>query len=446
MPEAISHMLEPHSALYLDTRPHVITEGSGIEVRDEDGQSFVDGVAGLWSVTLGYSEPRLVEAATRQMNKLPFYGSFNHRTNDVALALAADLVDIAPIPMGKVFFGNSGSDANDSAIKFARYYHWSQGRPERRKIISHSCGYHGTTLAAGSATGLPHIHHGFGLDTGDFLSAHCPNPLHPSSRGMSESEQVDWLMEDFENLIEEAGPETVAAFISEPILGAGGLIIPPAGYFARLQEILARHDILFIADEVITGYGRTGSMFATTEFGLSPDIITTAKGLSSSYLPISATLVGERVSAALAEGSKQIGTFGHGFTYSGHPVPAAVARETLAIVRERDIPGHVRDVAPHLARGLDKFRGSEAVRDVRGHGLLGGVEFDAAAVGREPGQLGQAVLRAAKERGLLLRAMGDTVVFAPPLIITGEQIDDLMERFTAAYHDVVDSPRLRQAA
>ncbi|MFF4173284.1 aminotransferase [Streptomyces sp. NPDC001744] len=445
MPDTPTFLLEPHSPLHLDTPPHVITEGSGITVRDEAGDWFVDGVAGLWSVTLGYSEPRLVRAATEQMNRLPFYGSFNHRTNDVALALAADIADIAPIPMGRVFFGNSGSDANDSAIKFARYYHWAQGRPERRKVISHSCGYHGTTLAAGSATGLPHIHHGFQFATEDFPSAHCPSPLHPASRGMNEAEQVDWLVQDFENLLYEVGPETVAAFISEPILGAGGLIIPPAGYFARLQEVLDRHGILFVADEVITGYGRTGSMFATTEFGLTPDIITTAKGLSSSYLPISATLVSEKVSAVLAEGSRQIGTFGHGFTYSGHPVAAAVARETLAILRERDIPGHVRDVAPHLERALEKFRGAELVRDVRHHGLLGGVEFDPSQGDHEPGRIGQAVLRAAKERGLLLRAMGDTVVFAPPLIITPDQIDDLMERFTAAHHDVLDSLGRRAA-
>ncbi len=209
--------------------------------------------------------------------------------------------------------------------------------------------------------------------------------------------------------------------------------------------MLDEHDIIFIADEVITGYGRTGSMFATTEFDLAPDIITSAKGLSSSYLPISATLVSDRVSAALAEGSRQIGTFGHGFTYSGHPVAAAVARETLAIVRERDIPGHVRDVAPRLARGLEKFRGAELVRDVRHHGLLGGVEFDPRQAGQEPGRLGQAVLEAAKERGLLLRAMGDTVVFAPPLIITPGQIDELLERFTAAYHDVL-ALRRQQAA
>ncbi|MFJ8692182.1 aminotransferase [Streptomyces roseolilacinus] len=441
MSTAPTRMLEPHTALYLDTPPHVITEGSGIEVRDAEGRWYVDGVAGLWSVTLGYSEPRLVRAATEQMSRLPFYGSFNHRTNDVALALADDISAIAPIPMGRVFFGNSGSDANDSAIKFARYYHWAQGRPERRKVISHQCGYHGTTLAAGSATGLPHISHGFGLASDDFLAAHCPNPLHPASRGMSEEEQVDWLVRDFENLVLEAGPETVAAFISEPVLGAGGLIVPPAGYFARIQEVLDRHGILFIADEVITGYGRTGEMFATTGLGLRPDIITSAKGLSSSYLPISATLVGERVSEVLAEGSRQIGTFGHGFTYSGHPVAAAVARETLAILHERDIPGHVRDVAPHLARGLEKFRGAELVRDVRHHGLLGGVEFDPAQAGGEPGRLGREVLEAAKQHGLLLRAMGDTVVFAPPLIITPGQVDEVLERFTAAYHDVLASRR-----
>ncbi|MCX5265953.1 aminotransferase [Streptomyces sp. NBC_00199] len=434
-------MLEPHTGLYLDSPPHVIVEGDGIRVRDDQGRWFLDGVAGLWSVTLGYSEPRLVDAAARQMRKLPFYGSFNHRTNEVALALADDIVAMAPIPMGRVFFGNSGSDANDSAIKMARYYHWARGNPQRRKVISHQRGYHGTTLASGTATGLAHIHYGFGLDESDFPSVQCPDPLHPGSRGLSEEQQVEWLVADFEDLILQEGPDTVAAFISEPILGAGGLIIPPSGYFERVQEVLDRYGILFIADEVITGYGRTGSLFASTEFGLRPDIITTAKGLSSSYLPISAVLVGERVSEALVEGSQRIGTFGHGFTYSGHPVAAAVARETLAIVRERDIPGHVREVAQHLARALEKFRGMELIEDVRHYGLLAGVQFDSAEAGLPAGELGRRMLDSCTEHGLLLRAMGDTVVFAPPLVITAGQVDELAARFTDAYHALLAAVR-----
>ncbi|MFI9004509.1 aminotransferase [Streptomyces sp. NPDC053541] len=437
-------MLEPHTLTDLQTPPHVITRGEGVRVWDAEGRSYLDGVAGLWCVTLGYSEPRLVRAATEQMAKLPFYGSFNHRTNDVALALADDLARVAPIPMGRTFFANSGSEANDSAVKFAWYYHQSLGRHHRTKILSHHRGYHGTTTAAGSATGLAHVHHGFGIPLPQFLRLHCPDPLSSCAHGLTEEQFVDWLVRRLEDLIADEGPDTIAAFIAEPILGAGGLIIPPAGYYHRVQEVLARHDILFIADEVITGFGRTGSLFATTEFDLRPDMITLAKGLSSAYLPISAVMVGERVCAALAEGAQRFHAFGHGFTYSGHPVAAAVARETLAIVRERDIPGHVRATAPTLANALDKFRGADLVRDVRAYGLLGAVEFDPAAAGLGPGQLGPRLLDAAADHGLLLRAMGDTVVFAPPLISTPAEIETMVERLADAHEQVLTEHRAGQ--
>ncbi|MFJ6149735.1 aminotransferase [Micromonospora profundi] len=426
-------MLEPHTPVHLPSAPHVITRGEGVTVWDTDGRAYLDGVAGLWCVTLGYSEPRLVEAATRQLARLPFYGSFNHRTNDVALALAEDIADIAPIPMGRTFFANSGSEANDSAMKFAWYYHQALGRRQRRKILSHQCGYHGTTTAAASATGLSHIHAGFGTPMPGFLRVHCPDPLSPVARDLGPERHVDWLVQELEELIAEEGPETIAAFIGEPILGAGGLIIPPAGYYQRVQEVLARHDILFIADEVITGFGRTGSMFATTEFDLRPDLITVAKGLSSAYLPISAVLVGERVCAALAEGSQEFQSFGHGFTYSGHPVAAAVARETIAILRERDIPGRVRAAGAVLANALDKFRGADGIRDVRAYGLLGAVEVDPAFFGLGTGQVGPALLEAAAAEGVLLRAMGDTMVFAPPLISSDDELERMVDRLATAY-------------
>jgi 4-aminobutyrate---pyruvate transaminase len=431
-------MLEPHTPPELEDRPHVITRGQGIEVWDSEGRSYLDGVAGLWCVTLGYSEPRLVEAATRQMRTLPFYGSFNHRTNDVALALADDLARIAPIPMGRTFFANSGSEANDSASKFAWYYHQSLGRNHRVKILSHHRGYHGTTTAAGSATGLAHIHNGFAIPLPQFLRLHCPDPLFAPE--LSEQQFTDWLIDQLEELIAEEGPDTIAAFIGEPILGAGGLVIPPADYYPRVQEVLARHDILFIADEVITGFGRTGSMFATTEFSLRPDIITLAKGLSSAYLPISAVMVGEKVCDVLAHGSsRRFHSFGHGFTYSGHPVAAAVARETLAILEERDIPGHVREMAPVLANALEKFRGADSVRDVRGYGLLGAVEFDGAGRGLRVGELGGLLLKSAAAQGVLLRAMGDTVVFAPPLISSASELEEIVERFATAYQEITSA-------
>lgn len=428
-------MLEPHTLPSLDGPPHVITRGEGVRVWDSEGRCYLDGVAGLWCVTLGYSEPRLTAAAARQMEVLPFYGSFNHRTNDVALALAEDLARIAPIPMGRTFFANSGSEANDSAIKFAWYYHRSLGRGQRTKILSHERGYHGTTTAAGSATGQDRVHRGFGIPLPAFLRLPCPDPL--TAPQMAGATFTDSLIAHLEELIEAEGADTIAAFIAEPILGAGGLVIPPADYFPRVQEVLARHDILFIADEVITGFGRTGSMFATTEFSLRPDMITLAKGLSSAYLPISAVMVSERVCSALAAGSQRFGAFGHGFTYSGHPVAAAVARETLAILSERDIPGHVRAMAPVLANALDKLGGADLVRDVRGYGLLGAVEFSAKDTGLRDGELGGLLLDAAADHGLLLRAMGDVIVFAPPLISSAADLEEMAQRFMSAHKDVL---------
>jgi 4-aminobutyrate---pyruvate transaminase len=434
-------MLEPHTRPDEPDPPHVIVRGEGVRVWDANGQSYLDAMAGLWCVTLGYGENRLVRAAAEQMARLPFYGSFNHRTNDVALALADDLAAVAPIPMGRTFFANSGSEANDSAIKFAWYYHASRGDWERTNVLSHHRGYHGSTTAAASATGLRHIHHGFSVPLPRFLRTHCPDPLSPPAQGLTEQQFVDWLVDEAEQVIVEAGPRTVAAFIAEPILGAGGLVIPPGGYYRQLQEMLDYYGILLVADEVITGMGRTGSLFASVEMGMRPDLITLAKGLSSAYLPISAVMVSERVHSAMVAGAKLLGSFGHGFTYSGHPVAAAVARETLAIIRQDNVLARVRQVAPVLANALDKFRGATAVRDVRSYGLLGAVEFDARTCGVAEGRLGRLLIEAAAGRGVLLRAMSDTVVFAPPLVSSAAELEEMVAGLVHAYDDVVGQRR-----
>ena len=329
-------LLEPHASPALQTAPHVIVRGDGIRVWDSAGNSYVDAMSGMLCTNLGYSQPRLVHAAAQQMERLPFYALYGHRTNDVALALADDLASIAPIPMGRTFFANSGAEAVDSAIKLAWYYHNSLGRSGRVKILSHDRGYHGTTVAGASVTGLEAIHDGFGLPLPNFIKLPCPDSLEAPDE--TPHGLTNRLIARLEEVIEAEGPETIAAFIGEPILGAGGIVIPPADYYHRLQNVLARHDILFIADEVITGFGRTGSMFATEEFDLEPDMITLAKGLSSAYIPISAVMVSRRVTEAIVTGSTQTGSFGHGFTYSGHPVAAAVARENIAILLETKSP------------------------------------------------------------------------------------------------------------
>jgi 4-aminobutyrate---pyruvate transaminase len=429
-----STMFEPHTPPFLQTRPHVIVRGERLTVWDSEGRSYLDAMSGMMCTNLGYTQPRLVEAAARQMATLPFFASYAHRTQDVAVRLADDIASIAPIPMGRIFFASSGAEAIESAIKLAWYYHRCVGRVGRAKIISQQQGYHGTTVAAGSATGMDFIHVGFEMPLPQFLKVGCPDPRSADAG----SNLTDQLIADLETLIAVEGPDTIAAFIGEPILGAGGVIIPPSDYYHRVQQVLARHDILFIADEVITGFGRTGSMFGTEEFRLSPDIITLAKGLSSAYLPISAVMVGQRITDAIAEGSIQLGVFAHGFTYSGHPVAAAVARETLAILTENDVPGHVRKTAPALLDWVESFRDKDLVADVRGHGFLAAITFATSNSARDAeGAMGAAMMAKADQRGLLVRAVGNTIVFAPALITTRTEMAEIADRFHTAYQDLL---------
>jgi 4-aminobutyrate--pyruvate transaminase len=436
-------MLEPHTDLTLGLSggPEVISGGRGIYVQDEAGTEYLEGVAGLWCATLGFSEERLVEAAVRQLRTLPFYGSFNHRTNDAALALAERLVPLAPVPMAKVFFANSGSEANDTAIKIAWYYNNALGRPRKKKILAHDLGYHGSTIGAASATGLPHMHAGFDLPL-PFVR-HVPSPYYfrDGRPGESEEDYGLRLADEFERILLAEDPDTVAAFITEPVLGAGGLLIPPRSYLARVQEILRRHDVLLIADEVITGFGRTGALFGSETMGLEPDLLSTAKALSGAYMPISALFVSPRVEAGLVAGSGQLGSFSHGFTYSGHPVAAAVALEAVEIYLERDIVGHVRSVGKVLGELLRGYEDRPLVGDVRHLGLLGGVELVPASGHTSRGELGKSVVREAREHGLVLRAMGDTVVFAPPLVITEQEVEEMVRRFELAYASVVRRER-----
>jgi 4-aminobutyrate---pyruvate transaminase len=424
MTTSLTSLFEPHTPPFLDTMPHVIVRGEGVTVWDSTGHEYLDAMSGVVCTNLGYTQPRLVQAAARQMEKLPFYVSMSHRTNDVALALADDLAKLSPIAMGRTFFASSGAEAVDSAIKLSWYYHRCRGREGRVKIISHVMGYHGMTVAGASATGIDMFYEGFNLPLSQFVKAPCPTG------------DVDALIDRLERIIEAEGPETIAAFIGEPILGAGGIIIPPPGYYHRVQEVLSRYDILFIADEVITGFGRTGSMFATEEFDLKPDMITVAKGLSSAYLPISAVIVGQRTHDAITEGSRTIGDFHHGSTYAGHPVSAAVARETLAILVEEDIPGHVRRTAPLLQDELAKLRGKEQVLDVRGYGFLAAVDF-APIDGHGHGAFGQAIVDAAARRGVLVRAVGDTIMLCPPLVSTEIEIIAMTSRFLDGYQDAL---------
>ncbi|SDP60347.1 4-aminobutyrate---pyruvate transaminase [Ralstonia sp. 25mfcol4.1] len=439
--EDIAAHLHPFTnlAAHPEVGPLVITRGDGIHVEDDQGRRYLEAMSGLWCASLGFSHTRVIEAGVAALRELPYYHTFNHRSNPNVIRLAEKLLSLAPVPMSKVFFANSGSEANDTAVKLVWYYHNAIGQPRKKKIIARANAYHGVTVAAASLSGLPSNHRDFDLPIDRILRTACPHHYRGAQPGESERDYSRRLARELDAQIESEGPDTVAAFIAEPVMGAGGVIVPPEGYFEEIQAVLRRHDVLLIADEVICGFCRTGEMFGSTKFGMQPDILTTAKALSSGYLPISAVMVSETIHAAIAANSGKIGTFGHGFTYSGHPVTAAVALETLRVYEDDQILAHVQAIAPHFQQRLRTFSGHRYVGEARGVGLLGAVEL-----ARDPAQrqsfdpalkAGPRLAQLAQQHGLIVRAMGDTLAFCPPLIITQSQVDDLFERFDRAMAD-----------
>lgn len=419
--------------------PLILTEGKGIHVYDENGKEYIEALAGLWSTSLGFGEQRLIDAATEQLKKLPYYHSFTHKVPSTTVELAEALIKIAPVPMSKVFFTNSGSEANDTVVKMVWYYNNAIGRPKKKKIIARIKGYHGVTVAAASLTGLPYNHKDFDLPIDRILHTDTPHFYRFGADGETEEEFATRLAENLDNLIVSEGPDTVAAFIAEPIMGAGGVLVPPKTYFEKVQAVLKKHDVLFVADEVICGFGRTGSMWGSQTFGLKPDILTCAKALSSSYLPIAAVMINEKVYSGIRDNTGKLGTFGHGYTYSGHPVSAAVALETLKIYEERDIVSMVRRVAPAFQKRMRSFEDHPMVGEVRGTGLIGAIELVRNKKTKEAFDPKLAVgLKTAafcQQHGLITRAIMDSVAFCPPLIITEAQIEDVFNRFSKALDD-----------
>uniref|UniRef100_A0A453CR38 4-aminobutyrate--pyruvate transaminase n=1 Tax=Aegilops tauschii subsp. strangulata TaxID=200361 RepID=A0A453CR38_AEGTS len=360
-------MLAPFTAGWQsnDVHPLVIDRSEGSYVYDINGNKYLDSLAGLWCTALGGSEPRLVKAATDQLNKLPFYHSFWNRTTKPTLDLADDLLSMfTASKMGKAFFTNSGSEANDSHVKLVWYYNNALGRPNKKKFIARSKAYHGSTLISASLTGLPALHQKFDLPAPFVLHTDCPHYWRFHLPGETEEEFATRLAKNLEDLILKEGPETIAAFIAEPVMGAGGVIPPPKTYFDKVQAVVKKYDILFIVDEVITAFGRLGTMFGSDMYNIKPDLVTLAKALSSAYVPIGATLVSPEIAAVVDSQSNKLGSFAHGFTYSGHPVACAVAIEALKIYRERNIPDHVKQIAPRFQEGLKAFAGSPIVGEV----------------------------------------------------------------------------------
>ena len=428
--------------------PMVIESGDGIHVIDDEGRRFIEGMSGLWCASLGFSNKRLAEAGARQLHMLPYQQVFAHRSNGPVIELADALVSVAPEGLTRAMFQSSGSEAIDTAIKFVWYYHDAIGKPEKRKIIARLGAYHGTTIAAASLTGLPNMHRSFGLPLPGFLHVTAPHFYRNGQEGESEAAFVERLGNELEELILREGPETIGAFFAEPVMGTGGVIVPPAGYFERVQAVLHRHDILFVADEVICGFGRTGSYWGCQTFGIAPDMLTCAKGLSAAYAPISALLVSDKVYEAIADRTKALGGFGHGYTYGGHPVSAAIAVEALKIYEEERIVDHVRTVAPRLQDGLRRLADQPLVGEVRGVGLMAAIELVEDKASRRAFPIerraAQALSSALAQRGILLRALGHTLLFAPPLIIQAADIDMIVASVADSLDEIAGP--LRNAA
>jgi len=424
-------------ASFRDTGPLILERGEGSWVFDGDGKPYLEGMAGLWCTALGYSNRELVDAAVEQFRKLPFQHLFSGRSHDPAIELAEKLKEIAPVPMSKVFFTASGSEANDTQVKLVWYINNALGRPKKKKIIARLKAYHGVTIASGSLTGLPLNHADFDLPIAGILHTSCPHHYRFAKAGESEEEFSTRLAAELDEMIENEGADTVAAFIAEPVMGAGGALMPPEGYFAKIQAVCDRHDVLFIADEVITGFGRLGHMWGSQAFGIRPDTISFAKAVTSAYLPLGGVMVNEAVYQALLDESRKIGLFAHGYTYSGHPVSCAVARKAIEIYERDRFAEQARVKGRLFQRRLDGLADHPLVGEARGMGLIGGLEIVADKGSKRQYEVKRGVAARcvgfAQAEGLIVRSLsGDRIALCPPLIITEEEIGELFDRLTRA--------------
>ena len=445
----VESLLHPYTNLRLHERagPLIIERGEGIYLFDDQGRRYIDAFAGLWCATLGHGNAELIEAATRQMRKVAFTHTFSHRSNEPAILLADRLKALAPHKAGKVLFASSGSEANDMQIKLAWYAANARGEPRRKKIISRKRAYHGVTIAAASLTGLPFVQNAFDLPVNErFLYARAPYYYREAEAGETQQEFSRRLARELRELIEREGPQTIAAFIAEPVMGAGGVIVPPEGYFEAIMPVLREHGIRVISDEVICGFGRTGSWFGCQTFHFEPDSITVAKALSAAYVPLSAITIDEDTYEAMKAESDRQGMFGHGFTYTGHPVACAVALKALRIYERDDIPGHARRLAPLFERHFRALAQHPLVGDVRVAGLMGAIELVADKKTKQPFdpslKMGARLDAFCREEGLLARAMaGDNLALCPPLIVSADDVEEIFALLRRALDKLADEAK-----
>ena len=415
-----------------------IVRGEGVYVYDDSGKKYLEGLAGLWCASLGYGNVELIEAITSQLKTLSYSHMFGGRTHNVVIQLAEQLNEMLPVENSRIFFANSGSEANDSHIKMLRYYFNVTGEPQKKKIIALERSYHGVTVASAALTGLPanHTHFDLPVDALGVLRTDSPHYYRGRKKGESESQFCDRIIENLEKLILKEDPETIAAFIAEPVGGASGVVVAPDNYFPRVENLLTKYDIMMWSDEVICGFGRTGSNFGCETMGFTPKLISLAKQLSSAYLPISASVIPEYMHEAMIEPSSKVGVFGHGYTYTGHPAACAAALKTLEIYQRDNLFGHAADMGEYLQDKLSEFKNHPLVGEVRGRGLIGAVGLVA---NKETGEafgdpaVGAHAKQACQDNGLLVRAVGgNSIAFCPPLIISTDQIDEMIDKFGQA--------------
>ena len=448
-------VLHPYSPLHKlrDLGPTIMTSGKGVFITDTQGNEYIEGMAGLWCTGLGFGDEEMIDAADQQMRSLPYYHQFGGRGTEPAIELAEKLKEIAPVPISQVFYTSSGSEANDTQIKLVWYYNNAVGRPQKKKIISRMKAYHGVTMMAASLTGLTYNHMDFDLPFDGILHTDCPHFYRFGEAGETEAEFVSRLAGSLEALIEREGGETIAAMIAEPVMGAGGVIVPPNRYFETIQPILKEHDILLIDDEVINGFGRTGEWWGCQSHGMVPDMISAAKQLTSAYAPLGAVMLPQFMIDALEAQSEKLGVFGHGYTYGGHPLGCALGVKAIEIYQRRNIVEHVRTITPTFEKRLAQLANHPLVGEVRNSGLMGGVEIVADKETRKsfnPKQgVGAQCAVFVQQQGAILRAIGDTIALCPPMIINEDELNELFNRLEKALDDTenwVRQEKLRDAA
>jgi L-2,4-diaminobutyrate transaminase len=441
------HLFHPSTHMGTHARgesaSRTISSGDGVYITDVNGRRSLDAFAGLYCVNVGYGRQEIADAIAAQAKELAYYHAYVGHGTEVSVRLAKMIVDHAPKGMSRVYFGLSGSDANETNIKLIWYYNNVLGRPEKKKIISRWRGYHGSGVMTGSLTGLELFHNAFDLPRAPILHTEAPYYFRRADRSLSEEQFSQFCADRLEETILAEGPDTVAAFIGEPVLGTGGIVPPPAGYWQKIQAVLDRYDVLLVADEVVTGFGRLGSMFGSDHYGMRPDLITVAKGLTSAYAPLSGVIVSEKLWKGLVQGSDKLGSFGHGWTYSAHPICAAAGVANLELIDRLDLVSNAGQTGLYFRTELAKALNDQPnVGDVRGEGLLAAVEFVSDKDDRvffDPAQkVGPRVAAALLERGVIARAMpqGDILGFAPPLCLTGHEADIIVDRTADAVKSV----------